>query len=129
MFVVPLNILVRSKEQDAEHFKTLISAASEAGANVGTLPKETNKGEFIAAWTEALKACPLKQVDVAPCLASVLAVKDANEIVRGHVLIVLWCWCSYVVLRRVVSCCRVVSYRLAHAHERLNSCCIELYCV
>lgn len=55
--------------------------------------------------------------------------KDANEIVRGHVLIVLWCWCSYVVLRRVVSCCRVVSYRLAHAHERLNSCCIELYCV
>lgn len=80
--VVSLNILVRSKDQDAEHFKTLIAASAAVGESIGVLSKEKNAGDFIAAWTAALAASSLKQVDVANGLASVLAVKDESELVR-----------------------------------------------
>lgn len=82
VFVVPLNILVRSKEADPEHFKTLVNAALEVGPNAGNLTKEQHIGDFFASWDAFLKASALKLVDLNPGIASVLAVKDENELVR-----------------------------------------------
>lgn len=73
---------MRSKEQDPEHFKTLVNAALEAGATCGNLTKEQHLGDFFNAWDAFLKASALKLVDLNPGIASVLAVKDENEIVR-----------------------------------------------
>lgn len=73
---------MRSKEQDPEHFKTLIKLALEAGSHCGNLTKEQHTGDFYTAWDAALKASELKLVDLNAGIASVLAVKDENEIVR-----------------------------------------------
>lgn len=80
---LPLELLARDKADNGPNFSALITAikSSHGGGVVGSLLKEEPKGSFAASFREALKAEEgLRQVEIAPCLAELLAVKDATEL-------------------------------------------------
>lgn len=74
---------MRDKADNTANYATLIQAitSSHGGSVVGTLQKEDPKGQFTAAFREAVKSAEgLTQVEIAPALGELLAVKDATEL-------------------------------------------------
>lgn len=51
---------------------------------VGTLPKDKMAGKFVTEWATVLTGSgkDIKEIDAAPGLSALLAVKDAEELVR-----------------------------------------------
>ena len=80
--VVPLELLTRDKtDKDAANYAALLAAlqASHAGKTVATLGKEQPLGDFAGGWRAALGGSGLAQVELAPALGDLLAVKDSSE--------------------------------------------------
>ncbi|KAL1528547.1 hypothetical protein AB1Y20_009890 [Prymnesium parvum] len=78
---LPLELLARDKTDNSANYASLVQAIrrSHAGAVVGTLLKEEPKGAFVGAFRDALKADGLEQLEIAPALCELLAVKDSTE--------------------------------------------------
>lgn len=82
---VPIEILIqaKAKEPPTDAVPKFIEAYSER-TRVGTLVKETYHGKLISEWNQAINQLAQKpeQVDMGPALATVMAVKDEDELVR-----------------------------------------------
>lgn len=81
--ILPLELLVRDKSDNTSSFSALLRAikSSHNGAIVGALLKEEPKGAFATSFREAVSAEQgLQQVEIAPALAELLAVKDSTEL-------------------------------------------------
>ena len=78
---LPLELLTRDKADNTSNFDALVSAikSSHGGATVGALMKEKPLGDFVSGWRGALEGSGLTQVEIAPALADLLAVKDSSE--------------------------------------------------
>lgn len=82
---VPIEIFVqaKAKEPPTDAVPKFIEAYS-AYTRVATLVKETYHGKLISEWNEAIDKLSHKpeQVDMAPAVSTVMAVKDDDELVR-----------------------------------------------
>lgn len=79
---LPLELITRDKSDGHQgNYAALLAAlrSSHAGKVVATLGKEKPLGDFAAAWRSTLGASGLEAVELAPALAELLAVKDAQE--------------------------------------------------
>ena len=67
-------------DKDAANYALLAALqASHAGKTVATLGKEQPLGDFAGGWRAALGGSGLAQVELAPALTDLLAVKDSSE--------------------------------------------------
>lgn len=82
---VPIEILIqaKAKEPPTDAFPKFIEAYSTY-TRVATLVKETYHGNLINEWNQGIDKLANKpeQVDMAPALSTVMAVKDEDELVR-----------------------------------------------
>jgi nucleosome binding factor SPN SPT16 subunit len=85
---VPIEILVqaKTKEPPTDAVPKFIEAYSTY-TRVATLVKETYHGKLISEWNQGIDKLTNKpeQVDMAPALSTVMAVKDEDELVRRPV--------------------------------------------
>lgn len=82
---MPIEILVqaKAKEPPTDAVPKFIEAYS-THTRVATLVKETYHGKLISEWNQAIDKLAHKpeQVDMAPAIATVMAVKDEDDLVR-----------------------------------------------
>lgn len=83
---VPIEILIqaKAKEPPTDALLKFIKAYSTY-TRVGTLVKETYHGNLVNEWNQGIDKLENKpeQVDMAPALSTVMAVRDEDELVRS----------------------------------------------
>ncbi|KAL7416408.1 FACT complex subunit-domain-containing protein [Mrakia frigida] len=80
---IPIVILPKGKDP-SNHIPNVIKQIGETGEGkrIGVLLKEKHKGKLVDEWTKALGEAEKKldEVDIAPGLSAVMALKDASEL-------------------------------------------------
>ncbi|KAJ3107159.1 FACT complex subunit spt16 [Phlyctochytrium bullatum] len=83
---IPVEFLIRGKDENVNkgHFATLVAYLRESGEGkkVGVLLKDKVFGKFVKEWREVMGSSQLEEVDVTPGIATVLSVKDADDLVQ-----------------------------------------------
>lgn len=80
----PVEIFVRGKEseENAKQFERINDIIKSAGKKVGTLPKDTSSGPFVAEWKASLSEISkeVEESDITTALSGAMAIKDENEL-------------------------------------------------
>ncbi|KAF9962002.1 FACT complex subunit spt16 [Mortierella alpina] len=80
----PVEIHARNKDEahNTELFQNMINIIGNQGNRVGIFAKDTQSGNFAAAWKTALEGStkPFENIDISAGVAEVLAIKDDEEL-------------------------------------------------